>query len=331
MTHQPSGILADTQNLLGAHNPWGTTMDVAVGSELGIWQRQNDDAHLSESIAPNVAFFGVADGFGALGRGVPTASLALGAVRDYLRRRQRLGAFGTRGASPSGVRAVLLGALDHANARLYAHSGSHEDFVACGTSLTAVLVVGHHAFVGHVGDARAYLLRMGRLEPLTSDDALFTDAVPSAKSPLGARPRSRSLLWRSLGTQPKLEASIAHVELLAGDQLVLCTDGIHRCLGGDELAEALLGSDSASEVLARVFGLTRMRGNLDNATLIVGRDLLAPSPASRGAQAHSAGNTLRLIVALVMLVSVAALLGFFVYRTSTDTSSTTQSTAADHR
>ena len=306
-------------------------MDVAVGSELGIWQRQNDDAHLSESIAPNVAFFGVADGFGALGRGVPTASLALGAVRDYLRRRQRLGAFGPRGASPGGVRAMLLAALDHANARLYAHSGSHEDFVACGTSLTAVLVIGHHAFVGHVGDARAYLLRLGRLDPLTTDDALFTDAVPSAKAQLGARHRSRSLLWRSLGTQPKLEASIAHVELLAGDQLVLCTDGVHRCLGTDEIADALVGSDSASEVLARVFGLTRMRGNLDNATLIVARDLLAPAALGAPVRARPAG-ALRLTAALAMLVALAAFLALTVYRSSTvDTVPQAQTTAADRR
>ena len=66
----------------------------------------------------------------------------------------------------------MLAALDHANARLYSQSGSHEDFVGSGTSLTVVLVVGHHAFVGHVGDARAYLLRLGRLELLTADDAM---------------------------------------------------------------------------------------------------------------------------------------------------------------
>jgi len=305
-------------------------MDVAVGSELGIWQRQNDDAHVSESIAPNVTFFGVADGFGALGRGVPTASLALGAVRDFVRRRQRLGAFGARSISPSSVRALLLSALDYANARLYSQSGSHEDFVAGGTSLTAVLIVGHHAFVGHVGDARAYLLRLGRLEPLTVDDAMFTDAVASAKSSLPARPRVRSLLWRSLGTQAKLEASIAHVELLAGDQLVLCTDGIHRCVALEEIGEALLHGDSSSDVVARLFGLTRVRGNLDNATLIVGRDLLVPTTVAP-LRVNGGAGSFRSVAALMMLVCAAIFLGFFVYRASTFDPSATETYATDHR
>ena len=303
-------------------------MDVSVGSELGIWQRYNSDAHASESIAPNVTFLGVADGFGAMVGGASAAVLALGAVRDYVRRRQRLGAFGPR-VSPSGVRSLLLGALDYANARLYAQSGSHEDFVAGGTSLTAVLLVGHHAFVGHVGDARAYLSRLGRLEPLTVDDAVFTDAVASAKSPLPSRPRPRSLLWRSLGTQAKLEASIADIELLAGDQLVLCTDGVHRCVSPAEMNEALAAGDSASEVAARLFTLARTRGNLDNATLIVGRELLVPTlfPASR---TRSEGS-FRSAVALFMLVCAAVFLGFFVYRASTfDPSTSTETYAGEH-
>jgi serine/threonine protein phosphatase PrpC len=301
-------------------------MEVAVGSELGIWQKQNNDAHLSECIAPNVTFFGVADGFGALGRGNPTAALALASVRDYLRRRQRLGAFG-RNASPSNLRALLLGALDHANGRLYAQSGSHEDFVAGGTSMTTVMVVGHHAFVGHVGDARAYLLRLGRLESLTADDAMFTDVLTSATTSLPARSRVRSLLWRSLGTQPKLEASIAHVELLAGDQLVLCTDGVHRCVSADEIGDALLSGDSSSDVVARLLLLTKMRGGLDNGTLLVCRDLLAASPLA--APVGSDGR-FRSSVALVMLMVAALLLAFFVYREST-LPLTTEMVSGDHR
>jgi protein phosphatase len=286
-------------------------VEVAVGSELGLWQKQQSDAHIAESIAPGVTFFGIADGFGQATRGLPTAALALTTMRDFLRRRQRLGAFGSRGGSPSGLRALLLSSLDHANARLFSQSGSHEDFVGGGTSLTAVLVVGHHAFIGHVGDARAYLLRLGRLETLTADDAMFADAaVPSAKSSLPAKPPTRGLLWRSLGTQAKLEASIAHVELLAGDQLVLCTDGVHRCVHAEEIGDALLRSESASEVVARLLATAKARGNVDNGTLIVGRDLLIPTPPA-ARRSRVVERRLRTAVAVVLLV--AALVSFCLY------------------
>ncbi len=275
-------------------------MEVASGTELGIWQKRQTDAHVADHIAPSVTLFGIADGFGETGRGVGIAPTALATVRDYLRRRHRVGSFG-RSVSPSALRAVLLAALDHANARLYAQSGSNEDFVASGTSLTAVMIVGHHAFVGHVGDARAYLLRLGRLELLTADDAMFADtAVTSAKTSLPARPRSRGLLWRSLGTQAKLEASIAHVELFAGDQLVLCTDGVHHCVDEDELGEALSDSPTASD-------------GVDNGTLVVARDLLGAATPAFSARVH--GRAVRLAIAIGLLAVSLLSYGIFALRT----------------
>ena len=287
-------------------------MEVAVGTELGMWQRRQSDAHIAECVAPNVTLLAIADGFGEIARGVSVAPLALSTLRDYLRRRHRVGSFG-RNVSPSGLRAILLAALDHANARLYAQSGSHEDFVASGTSLTAVMIVGHHAFVGHVGDARAYLLRLGRIEMLTADDAMFADtAVTSAKTSLPAKPRTRGLLWRSLGTQAKLEASIAHVELVADDQLVLCTDGVHRCFGDDELAGALCDCESAADVVARVLATAKARGNVDNGTLVVGRDLLIASPPAARGGARALG--FRTVVAIVLLTTSLLSFGAYVFR-----------------
>ncbi len=278
-------------------------MEVAHGSELGLLCGASSDAHVVESFAPCITLVAVADGFGEIGRGNASAPSALATVREYVRRRHRAGSF-ERNVSPSGVRSMLLAALDHTNARLYEQSGSHEDHVASGTSLTVVLVVGAHAFVGHVGDARAYLARLGRLEMLTADDAMFSGAaVTSAKMPSFVPSHPRGLLWRSLGTQAKLEASIAHVELLAGDRLLLCTDGAHRCIGDAEFREALGDDDPAGDIVARLLATIRSRGNLDHATVVVARDVLAASPArdiSFGARARP----LRVALAIIAMLAV---------------------------
>lgn len=285
-------------------------MEVASGSELGLLRGMSSDAHVVERISPGVTLVAVADGFGQLGRGNATAQSALSTVRDFVRRRQRVGSF-DRNVSPSGVRAMLLGALDRANGLLYEQSGSHEDFVASGTSLTAVLVVGAHAFVGHVGDARAYLARLGRLEMLTADDAMFADtAVTSTKQPTVSKPRTRGLLWRSLGTQAKLEASISHVELLAGDRFLLCTDGVHRCIDDAEFVDAFASDDDASAIVERLLASLRARGNLDHATIVVARDVLAPSEPS-GRTFFSA--RLRPLLVGIAIVTILALVSGSVF------------------
>ncbi len=287
-------------------------MEVGVGSDFGILQRQQSDAQLAENFAPNVALLAVADGFGIVGKGLPTAAVALTTIRDYLRRRQRHGAFGARRATPGHLRALLLAALDHANAKLFTLSGSNEDFVAGGTSVTAVLVVGYQAYVAHVGDARAYLSRLGRVESLTADDAIFSDdAHGGATTSVPAKPLTRGLLWRSLGTQHKLEVSIANVELLAGDELVLCTDGVHRRIETDEIGEILERSQSASEAVAHMFALTKGRGNVDNGTIVVGRQLLVGTPL---AMRPNLLDRLRGTVALLILAVMAISFAIYVYR-----------------
>jgi protein phosphatase len=303
-------------------------VEVAVGTDLGIWQRRQSDAHVAECIAPGVSLLAVADGFGDGGRGNGIASLAIATVREYLRRRHRVGSFG-RNVSPAMLLKVLEDALKHANARLFAQSGSHEDFVGSGSSITAVLIVGAHAFVGHVGDARAYLMRLDRLQLLTADDSWFTDtAVPSSKISLPAKPRARGLLWRSLGTQAKPEVSIDHVELVPGDQLVLCTDGVHRALEDEELSSALMDCESASDVVSRLLATAKARGAVDNATLVVGRDLLAPATAATGMA--SAVGPVRAIIVLLAMAS-ALLLAYSSYAVGGRVPDRTTTTNSDPR
>lgn len=273
-------------------------MDVAVGFEPG--GTAGGDAHHSEVLAPNISFFCVAHGFGSNGRSGPIASVAIATMRDFLRRRLRGAGADGRLLAAGNVRALLLGAFEHANARLFELGGSNADYVANGACVTGALVAGEHAFVGHVGDARAYLLRLGRLEMLTVDDAMTLDAVPSTSIGSSQRPRRR-LLWRSLGTQARLEASIAHVELMPGDRLVLCTDGFHRALGTEELGCALAEDANSNDVVTRLLQLVRARGIRQNATLVIARDLLATATISKA----KAVPLRRLASVVVLLVTLA--------------------------
>ncbi len=288
-------------------------MEVATGIEPGARHGRSCDAHLAEYIAPNITLLAIADGFGVHPRNVPVAQTALGIVRDYLRRRHRVGSYG-RHASPGNLRATLLSALDHANARLFADGGTHDDYVGSGTSLTAVLVAGDHAFVGHVGDARAYLMRFGSLEMLTVDDAVFAGApvVPSALPEFAPTARPLGLLWRSLGTQAKLEASVAHIELRSDDQLVLCTSGVHRHVSDGEIGSALVDAQTSSSAVARLLSLTRLRGASDRGTLIVCRNVLQAAPAKL---ARISSTRLQAIAIAALIVVSLLAVGLVALRT----------------
>jgi PPM family protein phosphatase len=221
-------------------------MEIAVGSRPGV-PRGNDEAYVAEIVAPGIVLLAVAHGFGRI-RERPVSAVAAESIRDSLKRRVR--------RERRDPRSALAGAFAAANARVYAHSGSTEDFVASGTSLTAALILGDHAFVGHVGATRAYLGRDGALTTLTTDDALGEGAL--------------RLLTRTLGTQPVLEPSLTHVRLMHGDALVLSSGALHELLADDEIADALRASASSEDVTARLLAIAGIRGD-GAATVIVGR------------------------------------------------------------
>lgn len=222
-------------------------MEIAVGSRPGVPQRGGDEAYVAEIVAPGIVLLAVAHGFGRV-RDKSAAAVATQMVRDTLRRRVR----GER----RDPRTALASAMSAANGRLYANSGSTDDYVASGTSLTAALIVGDRAFVGHVGTTRAYLGREGGLNALTVDDAL------------GEGPAR--LLTRAIGTQSTLDVSLAQVRLMHGDALVLSSGALHEFLADDEIADALAASATSEDVTARLLAIAGIRSK-EAGTVIVGR------------------------------------------------------------
>jgi serine/threonine protein phosphatase PrpC len=278
-------------------------LDVAVGAEQGENRGRGEESYLADQLAATISFFGVADGFGQVSKGVAAAPLALALVRDYLRRKARLGALTGRYGSITLLCQTAVAGLGFANNALFARSGSNEDYVAGGISIATALIVDRHAYLAHVGDARVYLLRHGALELLTIDDAVSIEAVTSAATTLVAGPPLRNLLWRTLGAQPKLEASVAHIELLPSDRLLLCTSGLHRVLSQIEIGDALAQQPTAAKALGTLLVGTLLHNSTDGAAAIVAFDPLVP--LREGAHASPERPSRRSAVVAVFAIALA--------------------------
>jgi serine/threonine protein phosphatase PrpC len=282
-------------------------LDVAVGAEQGKNRGRGEESYLADQLSTTISFFGVADGFGQVSKGVASAPLALALVRDYLRRKARLGALTGRNGTVSLLRQTAVAGLGFANNCLFSRSGSNEDYVAGGISIATVLIVDRNAYIAHVGDARVYLMRNGALELLTVDDAVGIESVISAATTMVAGPPTRSLLWRTLGTQPKLEASVAHVELHPSDRLLLCTSGLHRMVSYDEIGEAMAGQDTAANALGSLLVATLLHESTDGAAAIVAYDPLVPLREGVHASPELPSRSTALIAVFAIALAVALL------------------------
>jgi protein phosphatase len=272
-------------------------MEIAVGSKPGSAAGGNVDAHVAEVIGPGVVLLAVAEGFGVV-RGQAAPLAAVTSVRDALRHRVR--------ADGRDARAALLSAFASANARVFAHSGSHDDFVASGASISAALIVGDRAHIAHVGGTRAYLCRDGGLSALTTDDELTGDAWQSAWTGVPTEALAGGVLTRTLGTQATLDATVTNVRLLAGDALVLATGAFHKAIGDDEIAYALRAATSSELVTQRLLESGSLRGSSFAGTVIVGRALTTPEPEAAPGPSFTLRTATIAVTALVIVSLIAA-------------------------
>ncbi len=96
------------------------------------------------------------------------------------------------------------------------------------------------ATIAHVGDSRCYLIRSGDAKPLTRDHTVAADqarlGLVSAEE--AAESSQRHVLSRSLGMNLFVNIDVDEVQLLSGDILLLCSDGLHGAVTAADLAGA---------------------------------------------------------------------------------------------
>ena len=235
-------------------------MPVAVGrsaglSDTGRKRRQNEDAYVCEP-----PLFAIADGMGGAQAGEVASGLAAAAFEE--------GAAAIHGED--GV-ATLVRA---ANARIFERAVHDPTVAGMGTTAT-VAVVDESAgtmTLAHVGDSRAYRYRGGALEQLTTDHSLVGELVRSGRlteDEAAVHPH-RSVITRALGTDADVEVDTLTVEVVPGDLVLLCSDGLSAMVRDEEIARVLEATGaSPREAGEALIAAANAAGGEDNVTVVL--------------------------------------------------------------
>ena len=231
-----------------------------VCTDVGAVRAENQDSYgtlpAANGPVPQPALFVVADGMGGHEAGGEASQAAVAALLAHV------------AAAQPGDAADLIGAaVAAANAAVWARANAGGHLRRMGTTCTVLLVAGGRATVGHVGDSRAYRVRDGRLEQVTTDHTVAEAARSRPDLAEVARTR-RHHLTRALGVQADVEVDAFDAgPVLAGDRFVLCSDGLEP-VPADELLRAV-HAYSAQEAAEWLVALASARGSRDNATAVV--------------------------------------------------------------
>lgn len=215
----------------------------------------------------------VADGMGGHASGQRASSVALDHLIAQLLNRMHCFFHRDQGQDDAFVEG-LKDLLQQTHAKILAEAASNAAERGMGTTLTMAYIVWPRMYVVHVGDSRCYLIRQGRCEQLTTDHTLARKLVDSGglKPEEESQSRWSNVLWNVLGGRGEhsLVAEVRRAELVDGDIVLLCSDGLSQYLSTETLAEvATEGRNDMQSTCHRLVGLANAAGGEDNITVVV--------------------------------------------------------------
>jgi PPM family protein phosphatase len=235
-------------------------IDFAELSDVGRVRAENEDylGHVApdtpEQARSHGWLFAVADGVGGHQKGEVASRTAIDALLEGFRE-------ANRGEPLSGLLEKLV---RRANTRVLdagMDSGMATTLVACALRYD-------RAVIAHVGDSRCYLIRGKIATPLTRDHTIANEharlGLLSSSEIAGAD--TRHILSRSLGTALTVNVEIGDQQVLPGDILLLCSDGLHGAVSVQEIARVVSETAEVELAAQRLVALANEKDGSDNVT-----------------------------------------------------------------
>jgi protein phosphatase len=239
----------------------------AALTDVGVKRSHNQDACFAHPAVDAPSFvaeghvFVVADGMGGHAVGEKASAKAVRDIPLLYRKHVQ-----------EGVIAALRRAFTETNAGIHAIGQENPEFRGLGTTSTALILRPEGAWIGHVGDSRAYRIRGGIAEQLTFDHSwVWEIAKRQGVDPDELGDFKKNVIIRSLGPDPEVEVDIEGPHpVQPGDVFVLCSDGLTGVVHPQEMGAVVtvMPPDDAARLLVH---MANLRGGPDNITVLIVR------------------------------------------------------------
>jgi len=141
-----------------------------------------------------------------------------------------------------------------------------------GSTIALMFFTEDTAIVAHAGDSRVYLLRNGKLLPLTVDHSRLNDFIKNNPDVIvdPATFKGGRRLTKALGIAPEVYPALKEVDLEDGDIFLACTDGVYNYNAGNEIIENLSSNkNDLAQACNRMRDVCYAQGAMDHLTAIV--------------------------------------------------------------
>ena len=230
----------------------------AARTDVGLTRANNQDSGYA---GPHLLL--VADGMGGAAGGDIASSIAVA----------RLAALDGEALGTDEALDELKNAISEAHALIVGRARNDPELSGLGTTVTALLRSGSTLMMAHIGDSRAYLLRNGSLDQVSTDHTFVQHLVDTGRLSVADAENhpKRNLILRVLGdVDANTPVDVSVRETKPGDRWMLCSDGLSGVVSRDTMHTTLLEVEDPGDCADALVALALAAGAPDNVTCIIG-------------------------------------------------------------
>ena len=252
-----SRLIFPIRRLLGLHPK--LKLDVYAATDCGKVRPSNEDSYF---VAKSTSFYAVCDGMGGTSAGDVASAMMVEALERHFQ--------DETASDDAWDETSVVRAARHVNRKIRQYIEEH-NLTAMGTTLVSLRINSNQPSLGVVfnaGDSRVYRIRDKKLEQLTNDHSY------ARKTNLDEQlltPRQRNMLTNAIGIGKKCYLERSDVDIRSGDLFILCSDGLYKSIGNDEILRTCneFASRAAEELCRELIELALDAGGKDNITVVI--------------------------------------------------------------
>lgn len=244
-------------------------------TDKGMLRPNNEDAILTDL---ENGLLVIADGMGGYKAGEIASGIAIEIIQEFISRGlkevRKLQGVSDSGYSHESV--LLRNAITRANEVIHDTAKSQPQCEGMGTTIVAALFYNNRISITHVGDSRAYRLRHGYFEQITTDHSLLQELVARGFYTMEEARRSlnKNLVTRALGIEPIVQVDLLEDVALMGDVYLLCTDGLHDMVPEPDIHLTVdTFSDNLETAAQQLIKIGNDNGGRDNISVVLAKPL----------------------------------------------------------
>ena len=240
-------------------------------TDVGKKRDHNEDYFI---ITPEISLSIVCDGMGGHAAGEVASEMTAISITQYLLQNKKdIDEFISHQNSKNAgqITTLIHDAIIQASAEVWDVSVNDEEKRGMGTTLVLVLVVDNQAFVAHVGDSRVYLNRENKVEQVTEDHSFVNEMIRQGlmTEEQAINSPHANVITRAIGQQQFVKADVMQMELMDGDQFLLCSDGLSEYMHCSEFEKEFSNSKDPHVNLKNFIDYANKEGGKDNITAVI--------------------------------------------------------------